>query len=89
MTTLTATWEIEVDLAHRDFNQDHDAGRFCERLERLGFGDHEIAEYLATARQGLASQGEARARQEQGKGSYGRHRRCGDPMFTTAATRSN
>ena len=50
MTTLTATWEIEVDLAHRDFNQDHDAGRFCERLERLGFADHEIAAFVEAAR---------------------------------------
>ena len=62
MTTLTATWEIEVDLAHRDFDQDHDAGRFCERLERLGFGDHEIAEYLATARRDAGVRGfESRA----------------------------
>ena len=50
MTTVTTTWEIEVDLAHRDFDQDRDAGRFCERLERLGFADFEITEYLATAR---------------------------------------
>lgn len=25
-------------------------GRFCERLERLGFADHEIESYLATVR---------------------------------------
>lgn len=50
MTLIATTWEIEVDLAHRDFDEDHDAGRFCERLERLGFADFEIESYLATVR---------------------------------------
>jgi len=47
MTTLTATWEIEVETAHTDFDADRDEARFRARMERLGFEPDEIATHLA------------------------------------------
>lgn len=49
MTTITTTWEIEVETAWADFDSDHDEDRFRERLGNLGFDEEEVERQLDAA----------------------------------------
>lgn len=51
MTTITTTWEIEVETAWSDFDRDHDEERFRARMVKLGFDDDEIERQLAAQRE--------------------------------------